>query len=197
MRILLAIFCGLLSVSPLQADSTTKMNFVFVLIDDLGWADLSCYGSTFYETPHLDALARSGVRFTQAYAACPVCSPTRASIMTGRHPVRVDITDWIPGMNVKQDAMHRFLQIEDRNELPLEEVTQTFGVLPPIPKLYASSATAFLLSVNGLCVETCVWVLTSTYFALLSFFAFSVPNANTVRDSNVSPGFRIVVGKFG
>jgi len=123
MRILLAIFCGLLSISPLRADSAPKMNFVFVLIDDLGWADLSCYGSTFYETPHLDALARSGVKFTQAYAACPVCSPTRASIMTGRHPVRVDITDWIPGMHAKQDAMHRFLQVEDRNELPLEEVT--------------------------------------------------------------------------
>jgi len=83
------------------------MNFVFVLIDDLGWADLSCYGSTFDETPHLDALAASGMRLTNAYAACPVCSPTRASIMTGRHPVRVDITDWIPGQNAKRDRFHR------------------------------------------------------------------------------------------
>ena len=54
-----------------------------------GWRDLGCYGSTFYETPHLDQLARDGMRFTQAYAACNVCSPTRASIMTGKHPGRV------------------------------------------------------------------------------------------------------------
>lgn len=113
----------LLSSSANLAQSAPKMNFVFVLIDDLGWADLSCYGSTFHETPHLDALAASGIRFTQAYAACPVCSPTRASIMTGRHPVRLDITDWIPGQVAKKDAAHRFLQINDRNELPLEELT--------------------------------------------------------------------------
>ena len=124
MRIMFLTLCGIVMiVSPLRADARAKMNFVFVLIDDLGWADLSCYGSTYHETPNLDALARSGVRFTQAYAACPVCSPTRASIMTGRHPVRVDITDWIPGQNAKQDEAHRFLQIEDRNELPLQEVT--------------------------------------------------------------------------
>jgi len=113
----------LLLYSPVLADERPRMNFVFVLIDDLGWADLSCYGSSFHETPHLDELAKSGVRFTQAYAACPVCSPTRASIMTGRHPVRVNITDWIPGQTAKRDAQHRFLQIEDRGELPLEELT--------------------------------------------------------------------------
>ena len=124
MQITFLTLCGILMIaSPLRADSGPKMNFVFVLIDDLGWADLSCYGSTYHETPNLDSLARSGVRLTNAYAACPVCSPTRASIMTGRHPVRVDITDWIPGQNAKQDAAHRFLQIEDRNELPLQEVT--------------------------------------------------------------------------
>ena len=124
MRITLLTLCGIFMIaSPLRADSGPKMNFVFVLIDDLGWADLSCYGSTYHETPNLDALARSGVKFTQAYAACPVCSPTRASIMTGRHPVRVDITDWIPGQHAKRDTAHRFLQIDDRNELPLQEVT--------------------------------------------------------------------------
>jgi arylsulfatase A-like enzyme len=123
MRIWLPLLFAFMCLSPLRSDAAPRMNFVFVLIDDLGWADLSCYGSSFYETPHLDELAESGVRFTQAYAACPVCSPTRASIMTGRHPVRVDITDWIPGMKVKPDAMHRFLQTEDRSELPLEEVT--------------------------------------------------------------------------
>ena len=55
-------------------------NLLFILIDDLGWADLGCYGSTFYETPNLDRLAADGIRFTDGYAACPVCSPTRASL---------------------------------------------------------------------------------------------------------------------
>lgn len=70
-------------------------NIVFFLVDDLGWADLGCYGSTFYETPHLDRLAADGARFTDAYAACPVCSPTRASILTGRYPWRTRVTDYI------------------------------------------------------------------------------------------------------
>ena len=80
-----------------MAEANQKTNFVFFLVDDLGWADVGCFGSTFYETPNIDALCASGMKFTNGYAACPVCSPTRASIMTGRHPVRVDITDWIPG----------------------------------------------------------------------------------------------------
>ena len=72
-----------------------KPNIVFLLADDLGQRDLGCYGSTFYETPHLDGLAREGVRFTDAYAACPVCSPTRASLLTGQWPQRTGITDYI------------------------------------------------------------------------------------------------------
>lgn len=72
-------------------------NFVFVLADDLGWTDLGCFGSTFYQTPNIDRLAREGMRFTNAYAACPVCSPTRASILTGKYPARLHLTDWIPG----------------------------------------------------------------------------------------------------
>lgn len=99
------------------------MNFIFFLVDDLGWADLGCFGSTFYQTPNIDALADSGMRFTNGYAACPVCSPTRASIMTGRHPVRVDITDWIPGMNIGRVKDARFKQVEDRDNLALSEVT--------------------------------------------------------------------------
>ena len=70
-------------------------NVVFVLADDLGWSELGCYGSTFNETPHLDQLAREGVKFTQAYAAAPVCSPFRASLMTGQYPARVGITDYL------------------------------------------------------------------------------------------------------
>ena len=106
-----------------QLTAAEKPNFVFFLVDDLGWADVSCYGSTFHETPHIDALAESGMRFTNAYAAASICSPTRASIVTGRHPVRVNITDWIPGQNVDPENGDRFLKLEDSNELALSEVT--------------------------------------------------------------------------
>jgi len=72
-------------------------NIIFILIDDLGWKDLACCSSSFYETPVLDALAAQGTRFTDAYAACPVCSPSRASILTGKYPARVGVTDFIGG----------------------------------------------------------------------------------------------------
>lgn len=98
-------------------------SFVFFLVDDLGWTDVGCFGSTFYETPHIDALAASGMKFTAGYAACPVCSPTRASIMTGRHPVRVNITDWIPGSRAARNGNPRFLHVDDRDNLALEEIT--------------------------------------------------------------------------
>ncbi|MHC4997081.1 MAG: sulfatase [Planctomycetota bacterium] len=75
--------------------SQDRPNIVFVLADDLGWAELGCYGNTFNETPHLDRLATQGVRFTQAYAAAPVCSPYRASFITGQYPARVGITDYM------------------------------------------------------------------------------------------------------
>ncbi len=71
------------------------LNIVFILMDDMGWRDLGCMGSEFYETPNLDRLASQGMMFTQAYAACPVCSPTRASIMSGKYPARLGVTDWI------------------------------------------------------------------------------------------------------
>lgn len=109
--------CSLVFAAP------KSPNIVFFLVDDLGWADLACYGSKFHETPNIDALANSGVRFTHAYAASPVCSPTRASIVTGRHPVRVDITDWIPGMTHHKSPEVKYKQIEDRDNLALEEVT--------------------------------------------------------------------------
>src|SRR3954468_6822124 len=70
-------------------------NVVVFLVDDLGATDLGCFGSTFYETPNVDRLAASGMRFTAAYSTCPVCSPTRASMLTGRYPQRTGITDYI------------------------------------------------------------------------------------------------------
>ncbi len=72
-------------------------NVVFFLVDDLGWRDIGAFGSTFYETPHVDRLVSQGMRFTDAYAACPVCSPTRASIMTGKYPARLNTTDFFGG----------------------------------------------------------------------------------------------------
>lgn len=75
--------------------SNSRPNIVLMLIDDLGWMDLSCQGSKYFETPHIDRLAQQGMRFTDAYAACAVCSPTRAAIQTGRYPARIGITDWI------------------------------------------------------------------------------------------------------
>src|SRR5262245_40747152 len=75
-----------------------RPNILFILADDLGWIDLGCYGSTFDETPNIDKLARQGMRFTCAYSAGTVCSPTRSSLMTGKYPVRTGITDYIPGL---------------------------------------------------------------------------------------------------
>lgn len=98
-----------------------KPNFVVILIDDLGWADVKCNNpETFYETPCIDRLAENGIRFAQAYSAHPVSSPTRAALMTGKHPNRVGITDWIPGERQKNRLL-RGPQI--RNELVLEEIT--------------------------------------------------------------------------
>ena len=94
----------------------TRPNFIFVLIDDLGWRDLSCYGSQFYETPNLDRLCAEGMRFTDAYAACPVCSPTRASILSGKYPARVGVTDWIGG-----HTRGKLLDAAYIDHLPLEE----------------------------------------------------------------------------
>jgi arylsulfatase A-like enzyme len=101
-----------------------KPNFVFFLIDDLGWRDVGCFGSTFYETPNIDRLAREGMRFTDAYAACPVCSPTRASIMAGKYPARTGVTDYIgasqPG-NWKRNT--KLVPAPYADRLALDEVT--------------------------------------------------------------------------
>ena len=84
----LALFC--LSFNSLQSKPP---NIIFVLADDLGWAELGCYGNRFNETPHLDALAKRALRFTHAYASAPVCSPYRAAFLTGQYPARVGILD--------------------------------------------------------------------------------------------------------
>lgn len=95
-------------------------NVIFILVDDLGWKDLGYSGSEFYETPNLDKFSKESFEFTSAYAASSVCSPTRASIMTGKHPARVNITDWIPGVDPKNRPL---LGPEDLHQLPLIETT--------------------------------------------------------------------------
>jgi len=75
--------------------ASPKPNIIFINVDDLGWADLGCQGSQYYETPNVDRLAREGMRFTDAYAAAAICSPTRAAMLTGRYPARIGLTDWL------------------------------------------------------------------------------------------------------
>src|SRR5215216_7576680 len=96
---LLALLCaiGVLGFAALST-AAPKPNVVLILADDLGWTDLGCYGSDLYQSPHIDGLARDGVRFTANYSACTVCSPTRAALLTGKYPARLHITDWITGM---------------------------------------------------------------------------------------------------
>ena len=84
-----------LVLTTLSADAADRPNVVFVLADDLGWRELGCYGNGFNQTRHLDRLARDGMRFTQAYAAAPVCSPYRAALLTGQYPARIGILDYL------------------------------------------------------------------------------------------------------
>jgi arylsulfatase A-like enzyme len=121
---LLLLVAGLASADGKAARAVAaerSPNVVLFLVDDLGWSDLACYGSRVYETPNVDRLAQEGVRFTQGYAACHVCSPTRAAILTGKYPARLHLTDWLPGrrdfpfQKLKNAAIHQ--------ELPLAEVT--------------------------------------------------------------------------
>ncbi len=116
----LALTCMLFAAET-RANSE-KTNVVLILIDDLGWKDLGCYGSNYYQTPNIDRLANEGMRFTDGYAACNVCSPTRAAIMTGKYPARLLLTQWLPAgrWNPKTKKMREGRYISN---LPLEEIT--------------------------------------------------------------------------
>ncbi len=105
-----------------------KPNILFILVDDLGYMDIGANNpKTFYETPNIDRLASTGMRFTNAYAACPVCSPTRASILTGKYPVRTGITDYINPADGNQPENWKrntkLLPAPYRDRLALDEVT--------------------------------------------------------------------------
>lgn len=117
---LVFVFVLVLVAAAATAADTARPNVVVVLVDDMGWKDLSCQGSDLFETPNVDRLAASGMRFTSGYAACTVCSPTRAALLTGLSPARLHITDWIAG----HERPHALLRIPDwRKHLPLEAVT--------------------------------------------------------------------------
>jgi arylsulfatase A-like enzyme len=112
----------LLSCFPAAAFAQTrKPNIVFILIDDYGWRDTGYNGSTFYETPNIDRLARSGMIFTNAYSASPVCSPTRAALMTGKYPARLGLTSHLQGAH--RLPYSKLLPPEVKLALPLEEKT--------------------------------------------------------------------------
>ena len=116
LRAVLVVVAALVVGSCASQDQ--PLNVVLIVIDDMGWTDVGVYGSSFYETPRIDELAATGIRFTQFYTASSVCSPTRASLMTGKHPARVDLTNWIGG---EQSGLLN--QAEYIRALPLEEVT--------------------------------------------------------------------------
>jgi arylsulfatase A len=121
--ILAALMMSAISFTYGQAkkQNTKKPNVVLFLIDDLGWKDVGCYGSEFYETPNIDKLAKQGVKFTNAYAACHVCSPTRASILSGKYPARINLTDWLPGRN--DFAYQKLQNVEVIQQMPYDETT--------------------------------------------------------------------------
>lgn len=96
-------------------------NIVLFLIDDLGWNDVGCYGSTYYQTPAIDSLAAEGVRFSHAYSACAVCTPSRAAILTGRYPARLLMTNWTP--DGRWNRANRLIEGRFLRELPLEQFT--------------------------------------------------------------------------
>lgn len=129
MKTLLPSLVALVGLSALShaAPTTVKpMNVVVLLADDLGWMDIGANNPrTFYETPNIDRLARQGMRFTNGYAANPVCSPTRYSVMTGKYPTRVGLTNWLPGVRTE-----RFRDAPIILQMPLEETTLAEALKP-------------------------------------------------------------------
>lgn len=121
-RCLLVLLLSAFSSVAESSAEQSRMNVVFILIDDLGWSDVGCNGSTYYRTPNIDQLASEGVRFTSAYAACNVCSPTRAAVMTGRYPARMLLTTWLPSGRWSR-TKHRMIEGRYISNLPLEEFT--------------------------------------------------------------------------
>ena len=127
----LAALSVTVSLSCRSSKKTTTPNVVLIVVDDLGWKDLGCYGSTFYETPNIDELAAGGMRFTNAYSSCPVCSPTRAALLTGKSPARLNFTGHITAIGRHRHPEHsRIIPPDDRMYVPLEEVMISEALKP-------------------------------------------------------------------
>lgn len=114
---------GSCALRPSADASAARPNILLILVDDMGWTDLGCYGNARVDTPRIDAFAAEGMRFTDAYAAAPVCSPTRASIMTGKTPARLGITNHLPDQARFTPDNPKLLPAECEDRLPLDEVT--------------------------------------------------------------------------
>jgi len=122
-RFIIILVFGIVTFSGCKQkiDVTTKPNVLFFLVDDLGWKDLGCYGSDFYETPNIDAFAEGSLLFTNAYSPASVCSPSRASILTGKAPARLHLTEWIG-----PEKWHKYGKLptpDFAQHMELEEVT--------------------------------------------------------------------------
>ena len=117
----LLLISTLLCAQGFSALAERPPNIVFFLVDDLGWSDVGCYGSTFHETPHIDQLAKEGMRFDNAYSTCHVCSPSRASILTGKYPARTDLTEWLGGR--PERAFEKLHSAKKLMFLPDQEIT--------------------------------------------------------------------------
>ena len=115
------IFINIFFISCQKSRKILPPNVLIIIADDLGWSQIGCYGSTFYETPNIDKLAKSGIRFSNAYSAASICSPTRAAIMTGKYPARLDLTDFIPGNFSKNKPL--LTPDNWQKYLPLDEET--------------------------------------------------------------------------
>lgn len=123
-RAVVACLTGLLSAVASPAYAAERPNIVVIMADDFGWMDLHCYGNRKLDTPNLDRLAEQGMRFTDGYAASPVCTPTRAAMMTGQSPARLAITNHAPGNGDRFRLPGSDLQAADWSTfLPLEKVT--------------------------------------------------------------------------
>ncbi len=119
-RAVYSLIC-VLCFSVAKAEQDRKLNIIFFLVDDLGQRDVGVYGSKFYETPAIDQLAQEGVLFNNAYSTCHVCSPSRASILTGKYPARINLTEWLGGR--PERSFEKLHSAEKLRSLPDSEIT--------------------------------------------------------------------------